>query len=184
MSGKTIDLTGQRFSRWIVLKYAGGNERGASRWKCRCDCGTAKIVSGRHLRNGCSKSCGCYMREQARERGLLPKGEAASNQILTRYKQQAKERGFSFRLSKKSFRALVQQNCVYCGAKPSNISKGFSKRSGDFIYSGIDRVNSSKGYVSGNVVACCEWCNRMKLDHTAKEFLEHVTRIVEYQKSK
>lgn len=50
-----IDLSGSKFARWTVLKYAG-----RSKWLCRCDCGTVKEVDGNHLKSGASKSCGCY----------------------------------------------------------------------------------------------------------------------------
>lgn len=51
---RRIDLAGQRFGRWQVLEYVGGN-----RWLCRCQCGEEKAVLSLKLRNGESKSCGC-----------------------------------------------------------------------------------------------------------------------------
>jgi len=43
---------------------------------------------------------------------------------------------------------------------------------------GLDRVDSSAGYVFANVVSCCVVCNRMKLDHSQEAFIEHCRRIV------
>ena len=57
-----IDLTGQRFGRWTVLGIAPSSPRNA-KWYCRCDCGNEKIVRASLLRNGTSKSCGCYRSE-------------------------------------------------------------------------------------------------------------------------
>jgi 5-methylcytosine-specific restriction endonuclease McrA len=57
---KVIDLTGQRFGKLVVLE--GGKERnkhGQIQWKCRCDCGEVKEVTGAKLRSGHIKSCGC-----------------------------------------------------------------------------------------------------------------------------
>jgi hypothetical protein len=54
-----IDITGQRFGRWTAISYAD------SVWTCRCDCGTERRVVGKTLRNGSSKSCGCYNAEVA-----------------------------------------------------------------------------------------------------------------------
>lgn len=67
MSGKgkpAIDLTGQRFGRWTVLKrgenYVSLDESGQhAQWVCRCDCGTVRLVASASLRRGLSKSCGC-----------------------------------------------------------------------------------------------------------------------------
>lgn len=63
--GKLVDLTGQRFGRWVVLERASNTPNGTARWICQCDCGTKRIVIGRDLRNGSSQSCGCLHREIA-----------------------------------------------------------------------------------------------------------------------
>jgi len=42
---------------------------------------------------------------------------------------------------------------------------------------GIDRIDSSKGYVSGNCLPCCTSCNHMKNDMDYYEFLEHVEKV-------
>lgn len=74
---KLIDLTGQRFGRWLVLERAGtyispgdicGSAK-ASLWRCRCDCGNQGIVFSRNLRSGSSQSCGC-LRNDKRKRKL------------------------------------------------------------------------------------------------------------------
>ena len=56
--GKFIDLTGERFGRWIALKRVG-TKNGSALWECRCDCGTVKNVCSNSLRTGRTKSCGC-----------------------------------------------------------------------------------------------------------------------------
>ena len=56
-----IDLTGQRFGRWIVLyKSDKRNAGGAIYWHCKCDCGIEKDVLGTSLRQGTSLSCGAH----------------------------------------------------------------------------------------------------------------------------
>src|ERR1039458_951399 len=50
-----IDLTGQRFGKWLVLTRAPDGSR--TRWLCQCACGTLKEVYGNALRRGDSKSC-------------------------------------------------------------------------------------------------------------------------------
>lgn len=64
---KFIDLTGQRFGRWLVIKRVGTNNHGSPTWKARCDCGIVKIINGMALRQGASKSCGCYNKDVHRE---------------------------------------------------------------------------------------------------------------------
>lgn len=56
---KLKDLTGQRFGRLVVLRRVDNDSHGNLRWLCECDCGNQKIVGGRHLTSGRTKSCGC-----------------------------------------------------------------------------------------------------------------------------
>ena len=67
---KLNDLSGKKFNRWTVIErigtyYAPSREGTAPTYLCRCDCGTEKIVIGRNIKNGTSKSCGCLRRENA-----------------------------------------------------------------------------------------------------------------------
>jgi hypothetical protein len=66
--GKFIDLTGQRFGRWVVIgkgiNPSGGN---VTYWKCRCECGSIKDVAKTSLMSGNSTSCGCRAKEVSRE---------------------------------------------------------------------------------------------------------------------
>lgn len=58
-----VDITGQKFGRLTVLSRAGSTPGGIALWNCKCDCGTEKVISGAHLRNGTTVSCGCYNKE-------------------------------------------------------------------------------------------------------------------------
>lgn len=63
------NLIGQKFGRWTVVEEGPGYiDKGAngikSNWYCDCDCGAKHhLVSGRNLKAGNSKSCGCLARE-------------------------------------------------------------------------------------------------------------------------
>lgn len=66
----TIDLTGKRFGRLRVIKKSiwrhiskGGSPKLV--WSCKCDCGRLVSVLGARLRNGDTKSCGCYRVDKA-----------------------------------------------------------------------------------------------------------------------
>ena len=62
---RTIDLTGQRFGRLLVLERGKKNHK--NKWKCICDCGNVTYVTTRNLRKGQTQSCGCLQRERAVE---------------------------------------------------------------------------------------------------------------------
>jgi len=62
-----IDLTGQKFGRWNVIRYSH-HRGGKSIWVCQYDCGTVREVQGCHMRAGRSRSCGCLEHELLMER--------------------------------------------------------------------------------------------------------------------
>lgn len=59
------NLIGQKFGRWTVIGYVGGNQY---KRLCECECGTVAEVAGGSLRSGHSKSCGCLSSELSSER--------------------------------------------------------------------------------------------------------------------
>jgi len=64
-SSKThkTDEIGNVYGRLVVFKEASKSKDGSIRWLCSCDCGNEKIVVGRDLRSGGTKSCGCLRKE-------------------------------------------------------------------------------------------------------------------------
>jgi hypothetical protein len=65
---KFMDLTGQRFTKLVVLERAPNRGKNTY-WKCLCDCGSEKEICAVSLRNGETNSCGkCgYKQNQARK---------------------------------------------------------------------------------------------------------------------
>lgn len=54
-----IDLTGKSFGRITVISIV--KDSGPRyRWNCVCKCGATKTILGRSLRDGYTKSCGCW----------------------------------------------------------------------------------------------------------------------------
>ena len=71
---KLIDMTGWVMkehgvpdSRLTVVERAE-NKNGKTYWKCKCECGNETIVEGVKIRNGHTKSCGCYNLDKLAER--------------------------------------------------------------------------------------------------------------------
>ena len=58
-------MIGQKFNRWTVIATSDIRKNNRPAHLCRCDCGTEKVLLLSMLKNGSSKSCGCYNREQS-----------------------------------------------------------------------------------------------------------------------
>lgn len=173
---KVKNISGKRFGRFTVLRFIDTQNQG-SRWLVKCDCGTEKILPSKtFVGKGHIKSCGCLKVD--RDRNFMTDEESAERRAFTVYKVSAKSRGLSFSLTQDEFIHLAKSECEYCGAGPQNKTVPTRKNGSRFVYNGIDRINNSLGYESGNVVSCCKRCNRMKMDMTVEQFLEKCMAIV------
>ena len=175
------DMMGYRVERLEVVGISGRDKHGAVLWKCKCDCGNTRFMTRGMLIYGRNKSCGCYRKERMSNLRKKTFGEAAKNNLYPFYKNSAKRRNLIFELSRDEFNFLIQKDCDYCGSPPSNISKS-GHDNGDFIYSGIDRMDNDVGYVLENCVPCCIICNRAKNNLSFDEFLVWMGRLMENNK--
>jgi hypothetical protein len=182
---KSKVVAGQDYGRLKVVSRT--DDKGPARFLCTCRCGSRKVVSSQCLLAGKTKSCGCLFNEVIKTRGLTfaktyrqkAPGEAAFNQMYSTYRLGAKYRNLAWELSKDIFRRLTALPCHYCGVPPSNIH---ALRSGNFVYSGLDRVDNGVGYTELNVVPCCQQCNRAKNQCTKEEFLQWLRRAALHSK--
>lgn len=97
------------------------------------------------------------------------------------FKSKAVKRNKEFNLSLSEFKTIVTLPCNYCGRflpiKRDKRCKYANK------VSGIDRLDSNKGYIKNNVVPCCTRCNQSKNDMTLEEFYKHIESIYNFLKS-
>jgi hypothetical protein len=169
---------GSEFGWLVVLKndMKIGFKTGSVR-AClvRCRCGKEGVSPYGNLRRSHCQSCGCKAREHTLER------------VWNALYAHTRSRGREFHLTLPQFQLISKMNCFYCGKEPANIHRVRYKVGGVFQtgvdpsteirYSGLDRVDSSKGYVAGNLVPCCFGCNRMKSALPLDEFYAIMERI-------
>jgi len=190
---KAIDIKGKTFGRLTAVELTsriiGGKP--IRYWKCTCACGSSVTVKQLNLRCGTSQSCGCLQRELCGKNRILASGEGFTSYLIASYRNRSKKKQVKFLLTRQDFRDLLAENCVYCGAPPSNGEKykdmryprrrgelvGAKVFNGTFLYNGIDRKDSTVGYVKENCVTCCAACNTAKSTMTVSDFRSWVTRV-------
>lgn len=104
--------------------------------------------------------------------------------IIEGYKRGALDRGLAWQLSDEEFCAMLVRDCVYCGKAPSNRRRvnRRSSRKPEYsyvLYSGVDRVDNSLGYLPGNCAPCCSDCNMMKRGMPAEKFVEQCMAVAD-----
>lgn len=182
--GKNIvPLEGKRFGRLLVNGISHRNRHGQIFWDCLCNpawdgCGKRTVVNGGCLKIGDTQSCGCLQQENLiMIQAPKPNGGAAKHQVFNVYQCGARIRGLVFSLSEEELISLCELPCNYCGAPPSNRETGHGGGE-DFVYTGIDRIDNSKGYTLDNVVPCCYPCNRAKSNMYYEDFAAWIKRLV------
>jgi hypothetical protein len=171
-------MEGKKFNRLTVIEFSH-LQKNNSFFKCKCDCGNEIITSSMSLKNGLTKSCGCFKMYKYQP------GEIGLRSLYSHYRTSAKRNNRFFDLTLQEFKELTSQKCVYCGTGPLMI-KTTNGNTPELIeyalykYNGLDRVDSTKGYEKENIVPCCKWCNIAKREKTVQEFKNQITKIHNY----
>ena len=115
--------------------------------KVQCDCGTIKTVRRSSMKPGQTVSCGCY-RQSTRKTGQDPRSP-----MWSRAKYRAKQKGMEFNITKEDI--IIPDTCPLLGTPMESPS--------------LDRIDSSKGYIKGNVWVISNRANTLKNDATLQE---------------
>ena len=158
-----INRVGQHFGRWKVIER---DLTKPSAWICQCSCGTVQSLLSSTLTRGASISCGCA--PQAPFMNFM-------KALMKQYQKGARGRDIEFSLTLEECEALFKSNCTYCNRAPAGRIQGY--RHDVFVYTGIDRADSNRGYHTYNVTPCCKTCNMAKSVMAVDEFLEWVKSV-------
>ena len=71
---KIIEEVGNIYGRLTVISRAE-NKDNRAQWLCNCECGNQIVVSGKLLRNGHVKSCGCLKKDTTIQRNISKAGD-------------------------------------------------------------------------------------------------------------
>ena len=170
--GRIIDMTDKRFTRLTVINQAGKNHRNAILWNCLCDCGVKLVVIGHSLRNGNTKSCGCYNIDSIIKRNKLKKTHGMRESPEYSVWVSMKDRCTN--LNGQKYESYMKRGIAVCdrwkdsfenfyedmGPRPSN------------KYS-LDRINNNGNYEPSN----CRWAtiteqNRNRRGNSIKDINE------------
>ena len=124
--GKAEDLTGQKFGRLTALcRVKPPNNTKYTYWKCQCDCGNIKDIRASSLKDGTTKSCGCYQKEKITQTNFEKGG---GNLVGQRFGRLVVISFEGYKTYKSGRRRLWKCKCD-CGKE--KIIEGASLRNGD-----------------------------------------------------
>ena len=163
------DLIGKQIGELFVIRRAEEVETNqGTMWECKCSCGNTKIIRGSSLTTKNATSCGCKWRRASYEE--------ISGSYWWGLKRNAQKRKFAFEVTQQEMWELFLKQNRQCALSDAEI--GFGKglnRNGQTA--SLDRIDSSKGYVIGNVRWVHKTVNQMKWDLSDESFFQWVHRV-------
>jgi hypothetical protein len=185
-----------KFGSWKVIKFAGRKGKGQiAYWTCQCDCGFITDIVGTSLTNGSSTRCRtCSNIKNNQNPEKIEKVRAiklANSQrnpfyVMLKQAESKLKRGsrvLEFNVSVDYITKLFYEQkgqCALSGREISLAKEHFWHKNGGTTAS-LDRINSSKGYIEGNL----QWVHKdfqfMKSDLGQQEFLDMCVEVAKHQ---
>lgn len=178
-----IDLSGKQFGNLFVIKKSHvGNVDNAWYYLVRCVCGKETIMRGAEVSKGNYKSCGCIQYQSGKNGNGWKGYEGISSSHFSSIKSGAKIRGLEFKITIEYVWNLYVQQNKRCAL--TNLPINFTEKVRDFNgTASLDRIDSSKGYIEGNVQWVHKYINKMKWDLSQKEFIKFCILVADFNKS-
>jgi len=166
------DLTGQTFGDLYVVGVSEVSRNGHYRYSVFCSCGAAKTVLGTHLIQGHTSHCGCKtVRVSANYQGYKGVGKTYWNSLKRGANGEKGRKALEFDLTLEYIGDLLEAQGYQCKLSGLPITTKGKTAS-------LDRIDSSKGYVEGNVQWLHKDINMMKRHYSQEYFLFLCKKIV------
>lgn len=173
-------LAGQKVEM-LFVKDLAYTKNGCSYWNCICDCGNKKVVCGKSIVRRSAVSCGCWNKNKCWQ-GVGDLGKTYWSKIV----KHASERNLEFSIDMKYAWKLFQKQKGKCALSGVDILIDRSWSQNTYMGKSIntaslDRIDSSKGYIKGNVQWVHKTINKMKSNLLESDFINWCSKICEYR---
>lgn len=167
---KTQIKPGDIFGSLIIIKLYSQNKTKHNLWQCRCACGNYTIVSSSNIKR--TKSCGCSKHKKSADNPVWKGYKDVSGTYISALKYGAKIRDIYYDpniTAKYLYELFLKQNkqCAITGEK-IDLTNDAS----------VDRIDSTKDYIIGNLWWVKKDINKMKLDFPLNLFIELCEKVV------
>lgn len=156
------NIIGQKFNRLLVLEFVEVIDH-KSVWKCRCDCGNIKNISGADLKSGNTKSCGCYFKEIAGKQ-TITHGQSGINKISGSYRSWRCMKARCTNPKNNQYYNYGDRGITFCDRwnKYENFLEDMGERPDGYS---LERIDPNRNYEPEN---CCWILNKEQAKNTRR----------------
>ena len=180
---KKVNPINEIYGKLKVISEHSKTRNGHYRYTCLCECGNYTNVLLTHLRQNNTKSCGCDKpigKTHSMWEGI---GEISGNfwynHIVRNAKGEKKRKVLELSITKEYIWELFLIQDRKC--KLSGLELKFPISNKDRNYNAsLDRIDSTKGYIEGNVQWVERKINIIKREFNQQDFIEMCNKIVNY----
>jgi hypothetical protein len=186
MDIRVKDRKGERYGMISVVSFAESRKNKAY-WNVICDCGVTKIVRGEDLPRNKHVSCGCK-KKLWRPKSTLTGAESPfwqgigsiSKDKFCGIRIRALRKKIPFTITHEYISELYEEQEGKCALTGIKLTVASNSRVSDGTYS-LDRIDSSKGYIPGNVQWIHKELNSMKMAMSQDRFVEMCIAVAKHQ---
>jgi len=165
----TSPIVGEKFGdREVMSTKYKRNKRGDTLWNVKCKCGEMSWQKACRLTKGRAQMC-----RSCHHENISNHGKYTPWFLFREASERAKKKNIEFKLSLDYLDSILEDQefkCIYSGVE-LGMEFSINKRVGKNTAS-IDRIDSSKGYIEGNVQWVHKVVNNMKSSLAEGEFLK------------
>lgn len=181
------ELKGKKFNYLKLQEPINRMVNGVNRifWQCQCDCGQTAEYREDYITNNKAQSCGCkHPRNNKGNQHSLWRGKGQLNgQYISMIRCSAKKRDIEYNVTTEYLWDIFQKQDGKCALSgmPINFESYRNKQAGAIQTASLDRIDSSKGYIVGNLQWIHKDINLMKNHFHQQYFIEICKKIVDFK---
>lgn len=177
-----VDLTNKRYGKLTVVSLKGGSRDGSRLWDCICDCGNKAVLTTRHLNrtHNVVRSCGCLLKRNKSDHQSWKGYQDISGHWWASHvlKSAGKRATMIIDITMEyAWNLFIEQNrCCALSGISIIISDDYTNTAS------IDRIDSSQGYIKGNIQWVHKDVNFMKRNYSMEYFINMCELIVNHNR--
>lgn len=150
-------------------------------YEFKCVCGKNFISTSTSVSTQHRKSCGCRKTKLGKENKKYTGYEEISGHKWSKIKQIAKQRNIVIAITVKEAWELFEKQKRKCALTGVDLIMKYLDRAGN---ASLDRIDSSQGYIAGNIQWVHKDINIMKWQLSENVFLDWCQKIINYNEEK